>query len=58
MPRSTTLFAVLLLGILAAPAASAESFPPQNSLTPTEQLSRDLFAHHCIVAAADNECVG
>jgi mono/diheme cytochrome c family protein len=49
MKRSTTLSAVLLLAALGAPAASAESFPPENSLTPTQKLGRDLFAQHCMV---------
>jgi mono/diheme cytochrome c family protein len=49
MKRSTALFAILLLSALGAPAASAESFPPENSLTPTQKLGRDLFAQHCMV---------
>jgi mono/diheme cytochrome c family protein len=49
MTRSTTLSAVLFLAALGAQAASAESFPPENSLTPTQKLGRDLFAQHCMV---------
>jgi mono/diheme cytochrome c family protein len=49
MTRSATLFAILLLAALGAPPVSAESFPPENSLTPTQKLGRDLFAQHCMV---------
>ena len=49
MKRSTTLSAILALCALGAQAASAEPFPPENSLTPTQKLGRDLFAQHCMV---------
>lgn len=49
MTRSTSLFGILLLSILGAQAASAEPFPSENSLTPTQKLGRDLFAQHCMV---------
>ena len=49
MPRSATLFAILVLSAVSAPAASAEPFPLENSLTPAQKLGRDLFAQHCMV---------
>jgi len=58
MTRDTALFAVLSLSALGAPAASEEPFPPENSLTPTQKLDRDLFARHCVGAAADSKDIG
>lgn len=56
MTRSTALFAILLLFALGAPAASAAPFPPEDSLTPTQNIGRDLLARLCVdVAAADNK---
>ena len=46
--RSATLFATLLLAA-AASAASAQPFPADATLSPTQKLGRTLFAQHCVV---------
>ena len=46
--RSATLFTILLLAAGAA-AASAQPFPADASLSPTQKLGRALFAQHCVV---------
>ena len=59
MTRSIRLFAILLLSAFGALAASAEPFPPENFLTPTQKLGPDLFAQHRMDSfIADNEETG
>jgi len=52
--RSATLFAILSLAA-GAPAASAQPFPADASLSPTQRVGRALFAQHCVVCHIDTQ---
>jgi mono/diheme cytochrome c family protein len=52
--RSATLLAILLLAA-AVPAASAQPFPAETTLSPTQKLGRALFAQHCVVCHVNTQ---